>query len=71
VSRSSKVICGVAFGGVPGSVRLGDVDGVECGSEDEVELSRVGDSGSVCTSASSLSETSVHTSERSVHRLCG
>ena len=59
-SRSSNVICGVAFGGVPGTVRLGDVDGVESGSEDEVELSGVGDSGSVCTSASSSSEPSVH-----------
>jgi len=49
----------VVVGGVPGTVRLGEVEGVDCGSEDAAEwLSSIGDSGSVLRSAVSSSESS-------------
>lgn len=49
--------CGTIVVGVPGIVRLGDVDGVECRSEG-VEWSRLGLSGSVWISEGALSESS-------------
>lgn len=65
-NRSSSVIGGaevagtvpLGIGGVPGIVRLGDVEGVESGSEEVVEFSRLGDSGSVWASVLSSSESS-------------
>lgn len=43
-------------GGVPGVVRLGDVDGVDCKASLEFECSKSGDSGSVWISEFSTSE---------------
>ena len=56
MSFSSIVIWGTVAG-VPGTVRLGEVDGVEWGSED-MESSRFGLSGSVWISEGELSESS-------------